>query len=158
MAAVRSHGAFPSLALPDLEATPREVAQAWREGDGLVVIGHKNCKTTRQTLPYVDRIWRRRAAAHGVVAILQDEPAVARELKRSLRLELPLLLEPDPYPLARALQLVTVPTLFLVDRKGEIQGISEGFARAELEAFAGRLGVAAPLFTPDDKAPAMTPG
>jgi hypothetical protein len=158
MAAVRSNGAFPRLALPDLEAAPRELSLCWQRGEALVVIGHKNCKTTRQTLPYVDRIWRRRAEPHGVLAILQDPPADARELRAKLALALPLLLEADPYPLAHALQLATVPTLFLVDRAGQIAGLSEGFVRKDLEAFADRLGVAAPLFTPEDKAPAMKPG
>jgi peroxiredoxin len=123
-----------------------------------LLIGHRTCKTTRQTLPYVDRLWRRRAAGHEVVAILQDTPEEARELARTLSLEMPLRLEADPYPLARELGLTTVPTLFLLDREGQIRAISEGFARADLEAFAQRLGVSGPLFTPEDKAPAMKPG
>jgi hypothetical protein len=93
-----------------------------------------------------------------VVAILQDGPDEARELARTLALELPLRLESDPYPLARELALATVPTLFLLDHEGQIRGVSEGFVRADLESFAERLGVHAPLFTPEDKAPAMKPG
>jgi len=155
---VRTRGPFPSLTLPDLEDARRPLAEAWRDGDALVLIGHKSCKTTRQALPFVDRIWRRRGPRHTVVAILQDGPAQARELQGSLGLGLPLRLEADPYPVAHELRLATVPTLFLVDRKGQIQGVSEGFVRKDLEAFAERLGVKAPLFTPADKAPAMTPG
>jgi hypothetical protein len=67
-------------------------------------------------------------------------------------------LEADPYPLAQELGLTTVPTLFLLDRDGQIRATSEGFSRADLESFAQRLGVPAPLFTPEDKAPAMKPG
>ena len=158
MAGVRSQGPFPSQALPDTEGSERPLAETWREGHALVLIGHKNCKTTRQTLPYVDRIWRRRGEGAGVLAILQDDAATARELARSLSLALPLRLEGDPYPLANELGLKTVPTLFLLDREGQIRGLSEGFVRADLESFAERLGVAAPLFTPEDKAPAMKPG
>ena len=33
-----------------------------RDGEALVLIGHRNCKTTRQTLPFLDRIHRRRGA------------------------------------------------------------------------------------------------
>jgi hypothetical protein len=144
--------------LPDIDGAQRPLAEAWKDGDALVLIGHKNCKTTRQTLPYVDRIWRRSAPSRRVVAILQDGPEAARELVRTLALEMPLRLEADPYPVAQELGLTTVPTLFLLDSEGLIRGVSEGFVRADLEAFAGRLGVPAPLFTPEDKAPAMTPG
>ncbi len=158
MAGVRSEGRFPSLALPDPDGAARPLGEAWRDGPALVLIGHKNCKTTRQTLPYVDRIWRRRGEGHGVVAVLQDGPHEARELARSLALELPLRLESDPYPLAQELALKIVPTLFLLDREGQIRGVSEGFVRADLESFAERLGVPFPLFSPADKAPAMKPG
>lgn len=158
MGGPRAEGAFPALALPGLDGVERPLAEAWSGENALLLIGHKTCKTTRQTLPYVDRIWRRRAPGRGVLAILQDGPEDALELRDKLGLTLPILLEADPYPLARAVSLVTVPTLFLVDREGLIRGVSEGFVRAELEAFAQRIGVPAPLFTPEDKAPAMTPG
>ena len=158
MVGVRAHGSFPERALPDLAGEQRALAEAWQEGDALILIGHKNCKTTRQTMPFVDRIHRRRGAGHSVVAILQDGPREARELAQSLALELPLRLEADPYPLARQLRLATVPTLFVVDREGQIRAVSEGFVRADLEAFAARLGVSSPLFTPEDRAPAMRPG
>ena len=158
MPGVRSAGAFPDLSLPDLEDAPRPLAEAWREGDALLLIGHRNCKTTRETLPFVDRIHRGRAPRHAVLAILQDDKQTALELRAKLGLELPLLLEPDPYPAAAELGLTTVPTLFLVDQAGQIRQVSEGFVRKDLETFAERLGLKAPLFTSADKAPAMKPG
>jgi hypothetical protein len=158
MAGPRRSGPFPGGSLLDVEGAPHELAEAWRDGGALILIGHRNCKTTRQTLPYVDRIHRRRAGPQGVVAVLQDDAATARELRQSLKLALPLRLEPNPYPIARELALVTVPTLYLVDARGEIEHVSEAFHRAELEELAARLGVAPPLFTPEDKAPVMKPG
>ena len=158
MPGVRTQGSFPALSLPDLDDAPQPLAAAWRAGDALLLIGHRNCKTTRETLPFVDRIHRRRASPHVVLAILQDDKETARELRGKLQLELPLRLEPDPYPLARELGLTTVPTLFLVDLSGAIRRVSEGFVRKDLEAFAERLGVTGPLFTAQDKAPAMKPG
>jgi hypothetical protein len=155
---VRSQGAFPALALPGPDDGPRPLSDAWRDGEALFLIGHRNCKTTRQTLPFLDRIHRRRAAGRSVVAILQDDPATARELRASLDLALDVRLEADPYPVASALELVAVPTLFLVGRGGEIEGVCEAFVRAELEAFAERLGAPPPLFAPEDDAPALRPG
>ena len=51
-----------------------------------------------------------------------------------------------------------MPTLFLIGPDGTIAKVTEAFHRADLEEFAARLGVAAPLFTPEDKAPATKPG
>jgi len=151
-------GPFPRLALPDLDGVPREIEECWAAGEALVLIGHRNCKTTRQTIPYVDRIHRRRGAGHAVLVVLQDDAATARGLAQDLGLEVPLRLEADPYPLAAELRLVAVPTLFLIRQDGTIAKTTEAFHRADLEEYAARLGNGSPLFTPEDRAPAMKPG
>jgi hypothetical protein len=151
-------GGFPDQTLPDVDGVGRPLSSAWEAGPALFLLGHRNCKTTRETLPWVDRIHKRRAAGSSVTAILQDDPETARELIGGAGLELPVRLEADPYPLAAALDLETVPTLFLVSPKGQIEGVSEALQRADLEAFAARLGVSGALFGPDDEVPALKPG
>ncbi len=146
------------MPLPDLAGTPRPLAEAWATGAALVLIGHGDCQTTRQVLPYLDRIHRRRGPGSRVLLLLQDDADVARRLVSELKLEAPVRLEADPYPLAEALGLVAVPTLFLLRRGGAIAGVSEGFNRAELESLAVPLGVEGPLFTAEDGAPAFRPG
>jgi len=39
----RAQGPFPALALPDLEGNARSLAEAWAEGDALILIGHRDC-------------------------------------------------------------------------------------------------------------------
>jgi hypothetical protein len=151
-------GPFPSVVLRDLEGAPHPIAEAWAAGPALVVVGHRNCKTTREILPLVDRIHARRGSGAGVLAVLQDDPETARVLRDQIGLALPLRLEADPYPLAAALELTTVPTLFLVAPEGTIERVSEALRRADLEAFAVRLGVAGELFGAKDKVPALKPG
>lgn len=149
---------FPSLALPDLEGALRPLAAAWAEGEALIAVGHHECRTTREALPFLDRIHRRRRAGTGTLLVLQDDAEAARALVSELGLGVPVRLEPHPYPLAKAIGLGVVPTLFLVERDGAIARVSEGFRRSDLEALAKRLGVAGPLFAPDDLAPAFRPG
>lgn len=149
---------FPAMALPDLEGRPRALDEAWSGGRALVLVGHGDCRTTRESLPYVDRIHRRRGGGATVVVVLQDDRDVAHELVAELGLDVPVRLEPDPYPLARALDLVAVPTLYLVERGGAIEQASIGLRRSDLEGFAARLGVAGPLFTPEDGIPEFRPG
>jgi hypothetical protein len=154
---VRDSGPYPRLVLESLTGGVRSLESAWAAGDALILHGHRNCKTTRQTLPFVDRIHRRKAKGT-VVAVLQDDRETAEALVREQGLELPVLLEADPYPLAAALSLEVVPTLFLVKADGTIEKAVQAFNRAELEGFAARLGVAGPLFVPEDDAPATKPG
>jgi hypothetical protein len=156
-AGVRASGPFPDLALADLEGRTHSLAEAWRGGEALFVIGHGDCRTSRQAIPYADRIHRRKTRGV-VVLVLQDEAGAARRLAAEQGLSLPVRLEPDPYPLARALDLEAVPALVLVDREGRIDQVSVGLGRADLEAFAARLGVGGTLFAPDDPTPAFRPG
>ena len=155
---VVASGAFPRLTLTALAGGERSLETTWAKGEALILLGHRNCKTTRQTLPFVDRLYRRKGQDATVLAVLQDDRETASLLVREQGYELPVLLEADPYPLAAALQLVTVPTLFLVGRGGGIEKVVEAFNRAELEGLAARLGVEGPLFVPEDDAPAFKPG
>jgi hypothetical protein len=149
---------FPTHSLPDLDGVQRPLTMSWSEGPALIVIGHRDCATTRLTLPFVDRLYPRRPAGASVVAVLQDDAAAAHALMADLGLTMPVLLEPDPYPLAAELQLRAAPTLMLVGPDGLIARASEGFVRDDLEAYAFALGIAAPLFSPDDTAPPRRPG
>jgi hypothetical protein len=142
---------------PDLTGTPQALASFWTEGPTLVVHGHRTCGTTRLSLPFADRLHRRRARG-AVVVVLQDTPAVAAELARELDLILPILLEPDPYPLATERGLSAVPTLTLVGTDGSVLMEVEGFRRADFETFAEKLGVQGAFFSATDKAPAQRPG
>jgi hypothetical protein len=150
---------FPRLSLPDLEGAERPFVTAWAERPALIVFGHRDCPTSRLTLPFVDRIHRRRPAGASVIAVLQDDSASARDLSRDLDLALPVLLESDPYPVSAELGLRSVPTLLLVSPDGVIARAAEGFRRDEMEALAGQFGISGPLFSEADAGvPARRPG
>jgi hypothetical protein len=153
-----AEGPFPDLRLRGLDGHEHALGEAWRDGAALVLVGHSECGTTLLSLPFADRIHRRRAASTTVVVVLQDRPEDAGPLAAGLGLEVPVRLDADPYPLSAAVGLGVVPTLFLIERGGRIASASEGFRRSDLERFAERLGVNGPLFTPEDKAPALRPG
>jgi hypothetical protein len=150
---------FPHLSLPDLEGSERPFLTAWAARPALFVIGHRDCVTTRMTLPFVDRIHRRRPPDAHVIAILQDDAESVRELCRDLDLDLPMRLEADPWPVAAEMGLRSVPTVMLVGKNGLIARTCEGFKRDELEAMAREIGMVGPLFTEADAGtPARRPG
>jgi len=153
----RSSGPFPALELPDLDGRTGSLIEAWKGGAALVLIGHRDCFTTRFALPFFERIHRRRTRGTALL-VLQDDAATARALRADLDLSVPTRLEPSPYPLAAELTVAVVPTLFLVDESGRIARVSEGFDRRALEGLAAELGVAGALFAPEDRAPAFKPG
>jgi hypothetical protein len=156
--APRGPASFPALALPDVAGQTVPLERAWQDGPALLILGHWDCQTTRETLPRVERIHRRRGPGASVVAVLQDDVGTARALAGQFALTLPILLEAEPYPLAQALSLEVVPALYLVERGGAVAAVSEAFRRADLEAFASRLGVAGPLFGSDETVPSFRPG
>jgi len=158
MAPLGPPASFPDVELSGLDGRRRRISEAWARGPALIAVGHSECETTRRILPFVDRIHRRRAPTSSVLAVLQDDASAARALVEELGLELPVLLEEDPYPLATRLGLGTVPTLYVVTAPGRIEAMAEAFRRADLEAFAARLEVPPPLFGPGDDAPALRPG
>lgn len=123
-------------------------------GPTLVIVGHMNCKTTRQTLPFIDRIYKDGGRA---MAMLQDSPADAAAGLLKLGLSLPFLCERNPYPLAAGIGLVTVPTLLYIDADGTVALTSEAFRRPDIEAFAERLGVPKPVIA-NDTMPGFKPG
>jgi peroxiredoxin len=149
--------AFPALPLPTLDGSTRALADAWAGGPALFVFGHSGCDTTRFTLPHAQKLFGRRTTG-SVTAVLQDQPADARELVERLRLTMPVLLDPAPYAVEEALGATVVPMLFLVGQDGRVQAISEAFRRADVESFAAQLGVPAPLYGPQEKVPALRPG
>ena len=153
----KTDGPFPRVSLRGIDAAAGPIAEVWSSGPALLLIGHSDCSTTRETPPFLDRIHRRRTRG-AATAILQDDVEDARDLVRELELELPIRLEPDPYMLATAVDLVTVPTIFAVNARGEIARVSEGLSRADLESFASHLGAQGSLFGPEDTVPALRPG
>ena len=149
---------FPAHSLPDLDGVQRPLRAGWSAGPALVFIGHRDCATSRLTLPFVDRLYHRQPDGSSVIAVLQDEPAAARALLSDLGLTMPVLLETDPDPLSAELGLRAAPTLMLVGSDGRIVKAAEGFSRIDLEAFAEGLGIEGGLFSPDDTAPPRRPG
>lgn len=146
--------ALPQTGLlkPDGSAAPSSALH--EGGPTLVVIGHLNCKTTRQTLPFIDRIHKDGGRA---VAMLQDSPEDAAAGLAKLGLTLPFFCERDPYALSSAIGLVTVPTLLFIEADGTVALTSEAFRRPDIEGFAERLGAPKPVIA-NDTMPGFKPG
>ena len=145
--------------LPKTEVVRSDGSKASSEalhegGPTLVLIGHRNCKTTRQTIPFIDRIHKDGGRAR---LLLQDTPEEAAEALAKLNATIPFFSEPDPYAFSTAIGLFTVPTLLFVEADGTVSTTSEAFRRPDIEAFAARLGAPRPVIE-NDTMPGFKPG
>ena len=140
------------LERPDGSATSSRALHAG--GPTLVLIGHMNCKTSKQTLPFIDQIHK---DGGRVVAMLQDSPEDAAAGLAKLGLTLPYFCERNPYALSTAIGIVTVPTLLFIEADGTVALTSEAFRRPDIEAFAERLGAPKPVIA-NDTMPGFKPG
>jgi hypothetical protein len=146
--------ALPTFELQKPDDSAVLSSAMYSAGQTLVIVGHMNCKTTRQTLPFIDRIHKDGGRA---VAMLQDSPEDAEAGLAKLGLSLPFYCERNPYSLSTAIGLVTVPTLLFIEADGTVALTSEAFRRPDIEAFAERLGAPRPVIA-NDTMPGFKPG
>ena len=146
--------ALPLIELQGPDGSAVSSSAMYSGGPTLVVIGHLNCKTTRQTLPFIDRIHKDGGRA---VAMLQDSPEDAAAGLAKLGLTLPFFCERNPYALSSVIGLEVAPTLLFVESDGTVALTSEAFRRPDIEAFAERLGAPKPVIA-NDAMPGFKPG
>ena len=154
MALAATPFALPEASLQKPDGSTVSSSAMHAGGPTLLIIGHMNCKTTRQTLPFIDRIHKDGGRA---VVMLQDSPEVAGAGLAKIGLTLPFFCERDPYLLSTLIGIVTVPTLLFIEGDGTVALTSEAFRRPDIEAFAERLGAPKPVIA-GDTMPGFKPG
>jgi peroxiredoxin len=118
-----------------------------------------SCPTCQYTLPYLERMFRGRATgAASMFAVSQDDAEATREFHQEFAISLPTLLDSARfgYPASNAYGLSHVPSMFFVERDGNISWSSVGFVRKDLEVLAEKLGTHA--FQAGERVPEMRSG
>jgi peroxiredoxin len=156
-------GAAPEFELPSLHGARQSLRELVAGGPVLLAFFKVSCPTCQLTLPFLERLHQGRAAdAPRVVAISQDDAAATEKFNQRYGISLPVLLDPAGssggvrYPVSNAYRITNVPSLFLIERDGEISLSVTGFDRAEMEKLGVRFGVR--LFTSADRVPVFQPG
>jgi peroxiredoxin len=146
----------PDIRLPDLNGQGWALAEALKHGPVLLAFFKVSCPTCQLTFPFLQRL-ADGAPATLLMAVSQDDAAATREFHEAFGIALPTLIDtPRTYPASNAYQIGTVPSLFLVERTGEISLAVEGFNKAQLEKLGERFG--ASPFRETDRVPALRPG
>lgn len=129
----------------------------------LLVFWKSSCPTCRWALPYFEALHAGTAGTgFSVVGVAEDSEADAAAVAAELGLTLPVAVEPEPWATSAAYDLMTVPTLVLVDGEGRVILTSPGFAKddvLEIARQAAALRGTAPVdpFRGED-VPAYRPG
>lgn len=156
----------PPFSLPVAGRAGEQVTVPDPAAPGLMLIAfHKNtCATCRMSFPYLQRLHEQVAGAGGrVLGLSQDGEPGALAFAAELSLSMPILIDGPDYPVSRRYGLVSVPTLYLIDRSGTILRNGTGFDRdlwtlmgADLAASVGAARPA--LYGAGESVPDFRPG
>lgn len=119
----------------------------------LIAILQTDCPTCRLIAPYLNTLADHKAP---VAAISQDGEDATREFVRQMEIRFPVERDPE-FQLSKRFNVVTVPTLYVVDDQDRIVRHEPGFDKNALNEIAALFGHP-PIASPYDGAPAFKPG
>jgi len=99
------------------------------------------CEPCKASLPEWDALAAayRDRDVHLYAVSVDTDPSKVAEFLRQVKLEVPVLLDRDAALAEGTLGLQIVPTAFIVDRKGAIRSVHQGYAPAEVKGFAREI-------------------
>ncbi|HYL38259.1 MAG TPA: TlpA disulfide reductase family protein [Bryobacteraceae bacterium] len=119
----------------------------------LLAILQTDCPTCRLITPYLNKLASNRTT---VSAVSQDAEDATNEFVRQMEVRFPVRRDPG-FELSKRFEVVTVPTLYVLDENDRIVRQEPGFDKTALNEIAALLGHP-PVATPYDGAPASKPG
>ncbi len=165
MPALSAGKAAPEFTLERMDGGKFSLREALSRGPVLAVFFKISCPVCQFALPYVERLYQAYADKNvTIVGISQNNKDDTARFLREYKLTLPVLLDDiSSYPVSNAYGLTNVPTLFWMERDGEIGLSSVGWSRSDMEqinrwlAEAGRAEQAV-IFAPGENVPDFRAG
>jgi len=163
MPALEIGTAAPPFQLEDLDGKSHSLDQL-RQGDLLLLVFyHSECPTCRLSMPFIGNLARAvRSDRTKIWGVSQDGKNETVKFAQAGGLQMPILIDADPYPLSQAYGLTNVPTLFLIDSARTIIDQCVGFTRDDFVRIAQAVARNADTPTPDiyagQEVPAMAYG
>ena len=156
--------AAPDFSLTGTDGRTYALAGALARGPLLLAFFKTTCGTCDLAFPYINRFPEAYPTdGWSLWAIAQDPPQAAGSYAATHRMAYPVLPDVDGYAVSRAYDPPATPTLFLIDRQGQVVGETSGFDKAQLNALsvalAERLGAEPAVIAPaGDGKPDFKPG
>ncbi len=130
----------PDFRLPRIDGPETSLQEIAANGPVLLAFFKVSCPVCQLTFPFLDRIAAGSLAIYGVS---QNDPEATRDFNRRFGVSFPVLLdsEENGYQVSNAFGISSVPTMFLVERDGTVSNVIEGWAKRDVAALGGRVGV-----------------
>ena len=154
----------PLFTLDTPEGESHSLSDALRQGPVLAAFFKTTCGTCDLVFPYLNRFvetygeggWR-------LWAISQDGPPTSRDYADRFGARFPVLVDGPGWPVSRAYDPPSTPTMFLIAPDGRVEEASAGFSKDDLNSIAKRLAAhlgrpAVTVAEPDDGQPSFRPG
>jgi hypothetical protein len=119
----------------------------------LLAVFQTDCPTCRLVMPYLNTLARSGASVSGVS---QDSAEATQEFVRQMEVSFPVQRDPE-FELSKQYQVLTVPTLYVLDESGGIIRQEPGFDKNAINEIAALCGQP-PVASAFDGAPASKPG
>ncbi|HET7037763.1 MAG TPA: TlpA disulfide reductase family protein [Thermomicrobiaceae bacterium] len=142
--AVEIGAVAPEFTLQDAnENQGYSLTEALARGPVLLGIYKSSCQASKTAFPFLERISQVYPGEHFTVwGVSQDSANVTRSFARRYNITFPLLLDENDYQVSRAYDIQATPSLFLLNRDGQVVFQGMGFqkpAMNELSAAVAEL-------------------
>jgi thiol-disulfide isomerase/thioredoxin len=149
----------------DQEGTEHTLSEHLSEGPLVIGLYKASCVASKAMMPLLNRLQDRYAGdSLHVYGVAQDSANVTKSFVRRTGVNYPILIEGEEYPLSRAFDIFATPTVYVIDKDGEITYSTMGFLRDQVNdisaALAAALGREAETIVSDDEEeiPRFVPG
>jgi len=141
MPALTAGKAAPSFTLSTLDGKSFNLKDVLTRGPVILVFFKVSCPTCQYAMPFYERFftsYKNRPLM--LVGISQNDAKDTTAFAREFGITFPLLLDDTrSYPVSNAYGLTNVPTIFGIDRDGEIQASSVGWSKPDFDQINRRM-------------------
>jgi peroxiredoxin len=129
--AVEIGAVAPEFTLEDAqESRQHALAEALRRGPVVLGIYKSSCQASKTAFPFLERLRQTYPVERLTVwGISQDSPNVTRSFARRYGIDFPLLIDGDDYAVSRAYDIQATPSIFLLNRDGQVVFQAMGFQK-----------------------------
>ncbi len=130
----------PDFSLRGIDGETYSLSDALSRGPLLLVFFKTTCGTCDMTFPYVSRLLDAYPGdGWSLWAVAQDPPAEASRYASTYAMTYPVLPDVEGYAVSKAYDPPATPTLFLIDRSGDVVQETAGFGKADLNSLTAAL-------------------
>ncbi len=141
MAALSTGVRAPAFTLPTIDGRLVSLLEALSKGPVVLAFFKISCPVCQYTFPFLERVYQaNRDANVTVLGISQDNLRNTKEFLKQFGVTFPVALDdPADYRVSNAYGLTSVPSIFYISPSGEVEILSVGWSKADVEAINRKL-------------------